>query len=57
MENDGRRLMNDLRIENHNLKRTLRQVLNLAFGNDELNAMAAQAMAEPTTTSTDSANA
>lgn len=57
MESDERRLMNDLRIENRNLKQTLRQVLNLAFDDSELYALASQAMAEPTTTSTDSANA
>lgn len=57
MDSLERRRIQELQNENHNLKRTLRQVLNLAFDESELNAMAAQAMVEPTTTSTDSANA
>lgn len=57
MDSLERRRIQELQNENHNLKRTLRQVLSLAYDNDELNTMAAQAMAEPTTTSTDSANA
>lgn len=57
MDSLERRRIQELRNENYNLKRTLRQVLSLAYDNDELNTMAAQAMADSTTTSTDSANA
>lgn len=57
LESESMRRMIQLERDNLSLKRTLRQVLSLAYDNDELNNMAAQAMAEPTTTSTDSANA
>ena len=56
-QREARYRQDQLEMQNRDLKRTLRQVLSLAYDDDELNAMAARAIAKPTITSADFANA